>query len=39
MQRGGPTRHFAGVVEGYGVTRCDQYPREGSIRFFDVTVY
>jgi hypothetical protein len=33
------TTYFAGVLEGYGVTRCSQYPDDGSIRFFDVTVY
>jgi hypothetical protein len=32
-------RYFAGVLEAYGVTRCSQYPDDGSIEFDDVSVY
>jgi hypothetical protein len=33
------TTYFAGVLEAYGVTRCSQYPNDGSIEFDDISVY
>jgi hypothetical protein len=29
---------FGGVIEAYGVTRCDQFPAPGSVRFTDIVV-